>query len=146
MKKTLSLASALLLSGCMAINNVAPVTQEDNIQNVCILDNPKVRYSEVVSVMREGFSRHGISTSVVQSDKACPFILTYTARRSWHFASYLGRFEMHLWKDGIEIASAEYAQRHASLAKWGNTKERIDAMIDQMLAAYPVQKKLKQPK
>ncbi|MDO5102357.1 MAG: Sbal_3080 family lipoprotein [Lautropia sp.] len=138
MKKTAFIASTILIAGCSTINNVTPASKSENIQQVCIVNNPKVKYSEAQEVIREGFGRRGISTTVVKSQDACPISLTYTARRSWHFASYLGRFEMHLWKDGIKIASAEYAQRHWDPTKWGNTRGRMEAMVNKLLADYPV--------
>lgn len=139
MKKSLALASAILISGCAAVNNVTPAQKDENIQHVCVVRNPQVKIAETINIIREGFSRHGISTSIVDSDSSCKYSVTYTARRSWDFSFYLGRFEMQLWKEGRQIASAEYVQRSGSLSKWGKTKERMDAMIDQMLAAYPTQ-------
>ncbi|MBF1237026.1 MAG: hypothetical protein HXM42_01110 [Lautropia mirabilis] len=136
-EKSLALASAILISGCAAVNNVTPAQKDENIQHVCVVKNPQVKIAETINIIREGFSRHGISTSVVDSDSSCKYSVTYTARRSWDFSFYLGRFEMQLWKEGRQIASAEYVQRSGSLSKWGKTKERMDAMIDQMLAAYP---------
>ncbi|MDO5056151.1 MAG: Sbal_3080 family lipoprotein [Lautropia sp.] len=130
------------MSGCSSTNNITPVQSSENLNEVCIVKNHKVRYEEAINVIREEFGNHGISTSVVNSDKDCPIVLTYTARRGWHLASYLGRFEIHLWKNGIKLASAEYAQSRFSLTKWGDTRGRMKAMVEQLLAEYPVQQRL----
>lgn len=146
MKNAIIISALLALSGCATINNVNPAPKSEKLEEVCIVKNPRVKYEEAVSVIRDSFSNHGISTSVVDSDKECPVVLTYTARRSWHFASYLGRFELHLWKEGKKIASAEYAQRHWDPTKWGNTRGRMEAVVNNMLAEYPKQERIHTPR
>jgi hypothetical protein len=68
-KYTLSLLSLVFLVGCMtATVHVRPVPAGEQIQHVCIEQNPKVLVADFLYVVEEGFERHGISTELVQAD------------------------------------------------------------------------------
>jgi hypothetical protein len=111
-----------------------------NLGHVCIVSNPKVTVSDFVDVLRDGFNRHNVPTSVVtpEAARSCDVILTYTALRSWDVTTYLSHAELRLWRSGIEIGSADYHLKGKggfSLNKWGSTKEKMDPVIDQLLGA-----------
>jgi hypothetical protein len=128
---------ALVVSGCTSVN-VRSVDQSANLQQVCIVNNSKVIVDDFVPVLRDGFDRHGIGTSVVDQAeaKSCDVTLTYTALRSWDFKPYLSHAELRLWRDGKQIGSADYhlnGKGGFSLAKWASTKSKMDPVIDQLL-------------
>ena len=50
MKKSLALASAILISGCAAVNNVTPAQKDENIQHVCVVKNPQVKIAETINI------------------------------------------------------------------------------------------------
>ena len=138
MKQLLALATVLLITnGCTSVN-VRPVAPEIQLTNVCIEENPKVIVEGFLNVVRDGFSRHGIATRVVQKPipSDCEIVLTYTAFKTWDFASYLHHAELLLEKDGIIIGTAEYhlvGQGGFSLNKWQSTKTKMDPVIDKLL-------------
>jgi len=91
-------------------------------------------------VLKEGFARHSIATSVYSESATkptgCEYVLTYTARQSWDFAPYLSQAELWLEKDGREIGYAEYhlvGKGGLSLMKWEGTKTKMDPVIDDLL-------------
>ncbi len=131
-------AGALLLSGCTAVD-VRPVSKQP-LGTVCIVNNPAVIVDDFVDVVRDGFSRHGIATQVVQDQSApgCPTTLTYTARRSWDMAPYLVHAEVRLWQSGHQVGYGEYHLRGKgglALTKWQGTKTKMDPVLDALLAS-----------
>lgn len=139
MKGKVLILFVLAASGCTSIN-VRPVESTANLQRVCIVNNPKVIVSDFISVLQDGFDRHNIATSVVESSEAtsCDVTLTYTALRSWDFKPYISHAELRLWRDGKQIGAADYHLKGKggfALTKWGSTKEKMDPVIDQLLAS-----------
>ena len=137
MKDKFLILFVLAASGCTSIN-VRPVAPTANLQQVCIVNNPKVIVSDFISVLQDGFSRHNIATSIVESSEAesCHVTLTYTALRSWDFKPYISHAELRLWRDGKQIGAADYHLKGKggfALTKWGSTKEKMDPVIDRLL-------------
>jgi hypothetical protein len=67
----------------------------------------------------------------------CDAILTYTARRSWDFVTYLSHAEIWLELDGLTVGYAKYhlrAKGGFSLLKWRGTRSKIDPVLDELLA------------
>jgi len=139
-RNTFITAIVLALVGCTSIQ-VQPIDRSVNLKHVCIQDNPKVVVADFVTVLRDGFDRHGISTEVFSGStpERCEYILTYTALQSWDVSTYLSYAELRLESKGRKIASAEYRLRGKgglSLMKWQGTKEKMDPVIDELLKAY----------
>ena len=131
---------ATVVSGCTSIT-VRPIEAKARLKHVCIQENPKVWVADFLPVLRDGLSRHGISSDVYTgaAPEDCKFILNYTARRSWDFAPYLSHAEVRLEADGLQVAYAEYHLKGGggfSLMKWQSTKTKMDPVIDRLLAAY----------
>ncbi|GGX76995.1 hypothetical protein GCM10007160_00180 [Litchfieldella qijiaojingensis] len=131
-------AAAVALSGCTAVT-VKPVDTAERLDHICIQDNPKVIVSDFVPVVRDRFYWHGVSSEVFSGSipEQCQYVLTYTALRSWDFATYLSHAELRIEHDGRQIAYAEYHLRGKggfSLNKWGSTKSKMDPVIDELLS------------
>jgi len=138
MKPVTTIVALLAITGCTSIN-VRPVESVGNLKNVCIENNPKVTVTDFIDVLRDGFNRHNVPTTVVDAAgaKSCEVTLTYTALRSWDFKSYISHAELRLWRNGTQIGSADYHLKGKggfSLNKWGSTKEKLDPVIDQLLS------------
>ena len=138
MKVWALIAVAIVTTGCTSVN-VRPLPSANQIQSVCIVDNPKVIVSDFVAIIRDGFNRHGIATSVVDEarSQSCNVTLTYTALRSWDLKPYLSHAEIRLWRDGKQIGSADYHLKGGGgfdLGKWRGTKAKMDPVIDKLLA------------
>lgn len=141
MKAILALFVALASAGCTSIN-VRPAEDISTLDSVCIVRNPKVIVADFVTVLQDGFDRHGIATAVVEqaNASACPVTLTYTAFKTWDMATYLHHAELRLWRGGRQIGAADYHLKGGgglSLAKWGSTRSKMDPVIDQLLAGAP---------
>ena len=144
-KNLFVVAFLLVLAGCTSIQ-VQPIDRSVDLQHVCIRETPRVIVADFLTVVRDGFERHGISTEVFSgaaSDR-CEHILTYTALQSWDLASYLWYAELRLEHKGQKIGLAEYrlkgrgltSRGGASLMKWQATKTKMDPVIDELLKAY----------
>jgi len=131
--------AAALAWGCTSVT-VRPVDRTTKLQHVCVQENPNVRVQGFLSVIRDGFQRHGISTEVFSGTPPshCEFTLTYTALQSWDFVTYLSHAELRLEQQGREIASAEYHLKGKggfSLMKYQGTRKKMDPVIDELLAS-----------
>ena len=136
------LALSILGTGCTAVT-VKPVDPSLAINYVCIENNPRVIVNDFVDVLRDGFDRYGIATEVTSGGRIrqCEYVLRYTALQSWDMSTYLSHAELRLESNGRQIAFAEYhlkAKGGFSLMKWGDTKSKIDPVIDELLAGYKV--------
>ena len=132
------LAALTLLGGCTATRVTPLKTAADQM---CIEENPKVQVSDFVPVLQEGFARHGIQTQLYSKIPRadCPYVVTYTARRSWDMAPYLSTAEITILGPRRQtLAKASYHLRGKgglSLMKWQGTKSKIDPVIDELLAS-----------
>lgn len=134
-----SLAALLLaLSACTSVD-VTPLQNKPS--SLCIEENPKVMVRDFVPVLQEGFSRHGIATQLyAQIPRAeCPYMLTYTARRTWDMTPYLSSAQLTILGPRRQVmAKANYHLRGKgglSLMKWQGTKSKMDPVIDALLSA-----------
>jgi len=131
---------ATVVAACTSIT-VRPVEATAQLNHVCIQENPKVWVANFIPVLRDGLSRHGISSETYDGSAPadCAFILTYTVVRSWDFAPYLSHAELSLQTGGREVGYGEFhlkGEGGLSLMKWQQTKTKMDPVIDELLAAY----------
>ena len=132
------LLAVAVAGGCTAVD-VKPLDSSVQLDHVCIELNSRVQVSDFVSVLEDGFERHGISTQVVSGDasRRCEFVLYYTALRSWDLKPYLSVAELRLRQNRQLIASADYHLRGKgglSVMKWNSTESKIGPVIDKLLA------------
>jgi len=132
---------SVLLSGCTSVQ-VSPVSAEHSVQRVAIQNNPEVSVPHFLSVVRNRFEDHGITTVMFQEQipTNCQAILTYTARRSWDFWPYLSHAELTLRSpEGERIGYAEYhlnGKGGLDLTKWKSVKSKMNPVVDQLLSEY----------
>jgi hypothetical protein len=128
----------LVLASCTSIQ-VQSIDRSIDLKHACIQENPKVIVSDFLTVVRDGFDRHGISTEVFSGAAAdrCEYILIYTALQSWDFTTYLSHAELRLERKGRKVAYAEYdLVGGLSPMKWQGTRTKMDPVIDELLKAY----------
>jgi hypothetical protein len=119
--------------------HVRPVPAGEQIQHLCIEQDPKVLVADFLYVVEEGFERHGISTELVQADSIpddCDYLLRYTAFQKWDLSAYLSHAELRLTKGRAKIASAEYHLPRGgglSMKKFQGTRAKMDPVIDELL-------------
>lgn len=140
MKKILLAAAciaSLTLTGCA---NVTSGQQFEGFTEVpteiCIVKNPRVKFTQALDSITMALAERRIKYHVAASEdecKDCQYILHYEARRSWDFATYLRSANLRLFKNGLLVAKADYKAGPATLTKFGNTTERIDGMVGELL-------------
>ena len=135
------LGLALLVSPLLSCTSITvrPVESRSQMTHVCIKHNPKVLVDDFVPVVRDGLSRHGVSSEEFSGNALphCEFILTYTALRSWDLAPYLSHAEIRVERNGLQIGYGEFHLRGKggfSMFKFQDTKTKIDPVIDQLFA------------
>ncbi len=141
MSKVLSiLALSALALGLTACTSVRVTPLQSAPSTMCLEENPKVMVSDFLAVLQQGFARHGITTqtyATIPWDQ-CPYVVRYTARRSWDMAPYLSSAELTVLGPRREtLATAAYHLRGKgglSLMKWQGTKSKMDPVIDELLS------------
>lgn len=143
-RHVLVLAAALTLGACQT-TTVRPVVVpvSERIEEVCIERNPNVEVSDFLPVMEGGFRRNGVRTRVFDISPApCPFRVTYTATRRWDFVAFLSNARISIYREHelvgeltYDLPSGAFGGGGADPAKWRSTAEKIDPLMDQMLAA-----------
>ena len=129
----LLLLVALLFVGCTAVS-VQPVSNTEEIELVCIVENPKVAVRDFVSVVERRFSHHGIPTKLVRDAENCEYTLDYTAERSWDLKPFLDYALLTLRKDGVSVGNAEYRNRGGlTVTKYAGTASKMNPVIDELL-------------
>jgi hypothetical protein len=136
-----ALTAALVLTGCTSVK-VQPL--ESRLDHVCIQLNPAVKVDDFLQVLRDGFARHRISTSVYEQPQVgCNYILEYTARRSWDITPYLSSADLTIRDDsGQVVGQAHYHLRGKgglSLSKWQGTEAKMAPIIDALITGKAAQ-------
>jgi len=131
-------ATLAAIAGCTS-TQVRPVEQRAEMQHVCIRHNPRVLVDDFVPVLREGLTRHGVSSEEFSAEPPghCEFILTYSALRSWDFSPYLSRAEIWIEREGRQVGYGEFHLRGKgglSPYKWQGTRAKMDPVIDRLFA------------
>lgn len=140
MKKIFAISSlALLTTACTSVQ-VAPVSKAElpNIQQVCIVNNPKVIIDDFLPVIQQRLQHHNIHSRVVNqaNEQGCHYTLHYSAKRSWDFTPYLSWAEVKLQQGQTVVAQAEYSLKGKgglSLNKWQSVETKMTPVIDQLL-------------
>lgn len=126
--------------GCTSIR-VEPIRGEENLSQVCVIENDGVEVYDMVQVIRGGFERHNISTRALAfPDESCTHILSYNAKQWWDFTLYMTYADILVEnKDGNKIGYAEYKLRWnggLSPRKWADTQTKLDPVLDKLLQNY----------
>ncbi|MCG9647963.1 Sbal_3080 family lipoprotein [Vibrio brasiliensis] len=127
---------AALATGC-ASSNVKPVNTTNNqITDVCIVENEAVRVSDFLDVLENRLNDNGINTAVYKLaylPKECTYTLRYTARRSWDIVPYMATAEMKLKQGHKQIGRASYDVSGFDLIhKWRGTEYKMHPVIDEL--------------
>ena len=140
--KMIALALSVLLGACTSMD-VRPIPASAKVDKICIKYNEEVNVEDLVSVVQENLSDHGIQSVVfkAQAPTGCPFQLNYTADRWWDMGTYLVDANISVWKDDLLFGSAHYhLNGHGGLSvmKWEGTKAKLTPPLDLMLKEYPI--------
>ena len=145
-KTVFVVAGGLAVSACTSVQVNAVAEQQVNaIQQICIVNNPKVLVADFVPVVQQRLQHHGIVSRVVDGSEAsaCAYQLHYSAKRSWDFTPYMSWAELKLYQNEVLIANAEYklvGKGGLSLTKWQSVETKMTPVIDQLFAKRNLQK------
>ena len=143
-KTVFVVAGGLAVSACTSVQVNAVAEQQVNaIQQICIVNNPKVLVTGFVPVVQKRLQHHGIVSRVVEGSEAsaCAYRLHYSAKRSWDFTPYMSWAELKLYQNEVLIANAEYKLNGGlSLTKWQSVETKMTPVIDQLFAKRNLQK------
>ena len=145
-KTVFVVAGGLAVSACTSVQVNAVAEQQVNaIQQICIVNNPKVLVTDFVPVVQQRLQHHGIVSRVVEGSEAsaCAYQLHYSAKRSWDFTPYMSWAELKLYQNEVLIANAEYklvGKGGLSLTKWQSVEAKMTPVIDQLFAKRNLQK------
>jgi hypothetical protein len=139
----IALCFILLLVGCGTKSHVKmmlPETENTVIKHACVIKNEQVKVADFLSVLQEGFNKHGIQCSVVNqaNEKDCPYTVTYIAEQSWDLRYFLGHAEIKVYKFDKLIGHVTYdvpgGTWNFDLAnKFKDTRSKILPLIDELL-------------
>ena len=130
------------LWGCMSVK-VQPVSAENyTIKQVCIERNEAVIVDDFLSVLQAGLTRHDIDSHVVEpgTSSPCEYLMTYIAKQSWDFVTYLSYAKLELFNYGQSIGIATYQHNGGSMSlaptKWMGTASKMDPVIDELFEGF----------
>lgn len=142
MKKLLVLliTAASLASGCTSVE-VRPVPSGLDLSKMCIIENSRVKVSDMLPVLSNGLTRHNITPKVyAASVDECEYNLTYIASETWDMAPYMHYAQVIIRsKDGKMVGLGEYnlkSKGGLSLYKFNKTKTKLDPILDELLKNY----------
>ena len=102
--KVFMVSGLLVLSACTSVQvNAVAEHQVNVIQQICIVNNPKVLVKDFVPVVQKRLQHHGIVSRVVEGSEAekCEYQLHYSAKRSWDFTPYMSWAELKLYQSDV---------------------------------------------
>jgi uncharacterized Fe-S cluster-containing radical SAM superfamily protein len=145
------IALAAMLSACVNTTKISRVETRD-LHTVCIAEHKEVREG-VLEAIQDALHGRGMTTRLVAGtykeargsiwagsvngiDTAgCETVLFYGAKWSWDMTIYMSVADIWMTKsDGVtKIGNARWKAASGSLRKWGNARERIMGLMNQLL-------------
>lgn len=74
------------------------------MKSVTVVQNPKVIVPDFLNVMEDEFGARGIPVMIANANhvaKAGEYVVTYDARQSWDFTTYLSDANVRIVKDNL---------------------------------------------
>jgi hypothetical protein len=148
--KTVVIILGIVLGACTSLD-VRPIPASAKVDKICIRFNEEVNVEDLVPVVQENLSSHGIDSIVFRSQppSGCPYQLSYTADRWWDLGTYMVDANISVWKDDVLFGTAHYhLNGHGGfdLMKWQGTKAKLTPPMNKMLKAYPIKASSALPK
>jgi hypothetical protein len=143
-RSLLATAVTLLMAGCSIQTAVQPISHSTPISEICILENTKVIISDVLPVIQENISKHGLHSSVYHEiPKSCTHVLEYVAYQKWDMTTFMSEASIKLYQENKLIGSVDYKTPNGLFgagginpAKWKSTKSKLDPLLDELFKNY----------
>ncbi|WP_066015083.1 Sbal_3080 family lipoprotein [Endozoicomonas atrinae] len=139
-QKILAISAFMVLAGCTSVK-VQPVSSSENIDTICIENNPKVVREDFLPAVRSEIQKYGINTVLYDSatmPASCNYRMTYTALQSWDFKPFLSHAELHLYKGYAKIGEGIFhlkGKGGLDLSKFDSTQDKMAPVIQQMFGS-----------
>jgi hypothetical protein len=133
------------MSGCTTVR-VKPVKMSENkIKRISIIENPKVKVEDMLSIIENKLKEHHITYEVIQEGDTAnhEYLLTYTALRSWDIKPYVAFADIEIKKNTNnkqEIIGTAVYKAGGDFTKFKSTKSKIDPVMDELLIEFKKQK------
>ncbi len=132
-----SFAATLLLCSCTIREEASPIPGvRDAGTELCIVDKEDVR-TEFKEEMLRAIEARGITPRVIAAGSGvdtCPWVLTYNAKWSWDFVTYMAWAEMKVYRDGKWEGQAVYDAPRAGWSMnvriYESTRTKVNTMVD----------------
>lgn len=132
-----AICATLLLSGCANVSTARMYQGfSEKPKAICVIRNRKTIVGQVVTGLEKAFDKRGIKHTFADSVEGCSgwkYTLTYSARRSWDFTTFLGRLDLKLYRSRKLVSEATYKSGKFVLTKWGQTEDRVDRLVGKLL-------------
>jgi hypothetical protein len=132
------------MTGCSIQTAVQPISYSTPISEICILENPKVIVSDVLPVIQENISKHGLRSNLYHEiPKSCTHVLEYVAYQRWDMTTFMSEANIKLYQENKLIGSVDYKTPTGLFgagginpAKWESTKSKLDPLLDELFKNY----------
>ncbi len=136
------LAAVLLLSSCAITQTANPVLGlRKSSEEICAIEKRDLR-AEFSEELRSALESRAMSLKMLPPGSpldSCPVTISYNAKWSWDFVTYMAWAEILVYRDGKKAGDALYAAPRAGWAMtfriYESTKSKVDTMVDQLFPA-----------
>ena len=116
--------------GCQSYD-VRPLKYDPEMKSVTVVLNPKVIVPDFLNVMEDEFGVRGIPVMIANAShvaKEGEYVVTYDARQSWDFTTYLSDANVRVVKNNLLLGRGHYHHRGGSMSlslwKWQGTQAK----------------------
>ena len=139
----LVICGVLFVSGCNSYN-VRPLPYDSRLNNVVLVENPKVIVHDFVDVLQDEFNARNIKVIRKPENyvaKPDEYVVRYNALQSWDLSNYLSYAMILIEKDDMIKAKGTYDHvgRSCSLdcfTKWRGTQWKMSNLYGELLKNY----------
>ena len=128
--------------GCQSYD-VRPLKYDPEMKSVTVVLNPKVIVRDFLNVMEDEFGVRGIPVMIANAShvaKEGEYVVTYDARQSWDFTTYLSDANVRVVKNNLLLGRGHYHHRGGSMSlslwKWQGTQAKMAPLYGKLLQEW----------
>lgn len=128
--------------GCQSYD-VRPLKYDPEMKSVTVVLNPKVIVPDFLNVMEDEFGVRGIPVMIANAShvaKEGEYVVTYDARQSWDFTTYLSDANVRVVKNNLLLGRGHYHHRGGSMSlslwKWQGTQAKMAPLYGKLLQEW----------
>lgn len=121
-----------------------PIAPNRPIDEIGILENPKVIIADFLSVVQNGIERNRLRSKTYREiPNTCTYVLEYVAFQKWYLSLFMYEANIKLYHAQELIGAANYKLPTGIFggggmnpAKWNSTKEKLDPLLYELFRNY----------